>query len=100
MVHDNYIILCISTYASAYLVIDDRPHGSIRHVDGGDLSDECSHVCATLQLAISSEGPDHGVEEVARDILLYLVKLTKTKAMEIVFTRERPLKARSFYTIP
>jgi len=70
-----------------YLVVNDGSHSSIGNADGGDLGDELAHAQTTLQLAISSEGPHQGIDEVARNILLYLVKLTKERPWKY-FTRE------------
>ena len=52
-----------------HLVVNDR--GVSRgQWDGGDTANELSHLLSALHFSIAREGPQNGVDEIARDILL------------------------------
>ena len=58
----------------AYLKVNDG-HAAGGQRDGGNASDKLAHLLPALHLAVAREGPADGVDQVAGDVLLQLLKL-------------------------
>ena len=56
-------------------MVDDGTHGSTGTFDGGYLGDELAHLHPALQLAVSSESPHDGINQV--DLAENSAELTK-----------------------
>ena len=69
--------------SAAYLKVDDGYAGGGQW-DGGDTSDEVPHLFPVLHLSVPGEGPHDGVDQVAGNVLLQLLKLWQERGRTII----------------